>query len=267
MDALSPLAGTPAAAATKTTSAAQGAASNPPGAATTATTTSAKDTLSLSPLAASLKGPSLDLFNKLKQNERTLLSGLVDSGKITGDDVNNALMGSLKMARSTAFMNGGRMFESQNRGLFARAATVTADEMLKATDDTLARRKELVARLGELDKNGQGGSADYGEILRALSGVEPGAGADQPSAEPHGNSRATAHLRQTRLFSPYYMKLGDPFFIRNGEEEAASNKLKEAGLSLSSLTDAARGMAEDNVADMVQQQASDRAEIMRRNGG
>ncbi|NUB29059.1 hypothetical protein [Azospirillum brasilense] len=237
------------------------------GGAATSTAESTKDTLSLSPLAASLKGPSLDLFNKLKQNERTLLSGLVDSGKVTGDDVNNALMGSLKMARSTAFMNGGRMFESQNRGLFARAATVTADEMLKATDDTLARRKELVARLGELDKNGQGGSADYGEILRALSGVEPGAGTDQPSAEPHGNSRATAHLRQTRLFSPYYMKLGDPFFIRNGEEEAASNKLKEAGVSLSSLTDAARGMAEDNVADMVQQQASHRAEIMRRNGG
>ncbi|MGR0183342.1 hypothetical protein [Azospirillum aestuarii] len=267
MDSLSPLAGASAVGAARTTSATQGASGTPSGAATAAAVTGAKDTLSLSPLAASLKGPSLDLFNKLKQNERTLLSGLVDSGKVTGDDVNNALMGSLKMARSTAFMNGGRMFESQNRGLFARAATVTADEMLKATDDTLARRKALVARLGELDKNGQGGSADYSEILRALSGVEPGADTGQPSAEPHGNSRATAHLRQTRLFSPYYMKLGDPFFIRSGEEEAASNKLKEAEVSLSSLTDAARGMAEDNVADMVQEQASHRAEIMRRNGG
>ncbi|WP_454018956.1 hypothetical protein [Azospirillum sp. Marseille-Q6669] len=161
MDVSPPLAGAPAVATTKTMSAAQGGAISSPGAATTATTTTgAKDTLSLSPLAASLKGPSLDLFNKLKQNERTLLNGLVDSGKVTGGDVNNALMGSLKMARSTAFMNGGRMFESQNRGLFARANTVTADEMLKATDDTLARRKELVARLGELDKNGQGGSDD-----------------------------------------------------------------------------------------------------------
>ncbi|MBY3752305.1 hypothetical protein GBZ26_01140 [Azospirillum formosense] len=267
MDVSSPLAGAPAVAAAKATSVSQGAGSGSSGAATAAAVTGAKDTLSLSPLAASLKGPSLDLFNKLKQNERTLLSGLVDSGKITGDDVNNALMGSLKMARSTAFMNGGRMFESQNRGLFARAATVTADEMLKATGDTLARRKELVAQLGELDKNGQGGSADYSEILRALSGVEPGAGTDQPSAEPHGNSRATAHLRQTRIISPYIMKLGDPFFIRSGEEEAARNKLKEAGVSLSSLTDAARGMGEDDVAGIVQEQASHLAEIMRRNGG
>ncbi|MFC5356805.1 hypothetical protein [Azospirillum himalayense] len=214
----------------------------------------------MSTLAASLKGPSLDLFNKLKQNERTLLGDLVDSGKVTGDDVNNALMGSLKMARSTAFMNGGRMFESQNRGLFARADTVTADEMLRATDDTLARRKELVARLGELDKNGQGGSDDYGEILRALSGVEPGADAQGPG-------RVNGPPRSTRLISPYYMKLGDPFLIRSGEEEAASSKLKEAGVSLSSLTDAARGMAEDDVAGMVKEQASDRAEIMRRNNG
>ncbi|WP_454018955.1 hypothetical protein [Azospirillum sp. Marseille-Q6669] len=63
------------------------------------------------------------------------------------------------------------------------------------------------------------------------------------------------------------MKLGDPFFIRSGEEEAASNKLKDAGVSLSSLTDAARGMGEDDVAGMVREQASHRAEIMRRNGG
>ncbi|MDQ2103389.1 hypothetical protein [Azospirillum isscasi] len=74
-------------------------------------------------------------------------------------------------------------------------------------------------------------------------------------------------MRQTRLFSPYYMKLGDPFLIRSGAEETASNKLKEAGVSLSGLTDAARGMAEDDVAGMVKEQASHRAEIMRRNGG
>lgn len=47
---------------------------------------------------------------------------------------------------------------------------------------------------------------------------------------------------------------------------SCKNKLKEAGVSLSSLTDAARGMAEDDVAGMVKEQASSLAEIMRRNG-
>ncbi|TWA60441.1 hypothetical protein FBZ84_11419 [Azospirillum baldaniorum] len=260
MDALSPLAGTPAAAATKTTSAAQGAASNPPGAATTATTTSAKDTLSLSTLAASLKGPSLDLFNKLKQNERALLGDLVDSGKVTGDDVNNALMGSLKQARRSSFATGSMMFETQNSNLFARADSVTADEMLKATDNTLARRKELVSRLGELEKSGQGGSDDYSAVLRALSGMEPG-------ADPRGSGRVNGPPRSTRIVSPYTMNLGDQRFQQSGAEEAASNKLKEAGVSLSALSDAARGIAEDDVAGIVKEEASRMANAMGRNGG
>ncbi|TWA60416.1 hypothetical protein FBZ82_12172 [Azospirillum brasilense] len=260
MDALSPMAGAPAVAATKTASAAQGAASNPPGAATTTTAMGAKDTLSLSPLAASLKGPSLDLFNKLKQNERALLGDLVDSGKVTGDDVNNALMGSLKQARRSSFATGSMMFESQNHNLFARADSVTADEMLKATDNTLARRKELVSRLGELEKNGQGGSDDYSAVLRALSGTEPG-------ADPRGSGRVNGPPRSTRIVSPYTMNLGDPRFQQSGAEEAAGNKLKEAGVSLSALSDAARGMAEDDVAGIVKEQASHMAGAMQRNGG
>nr|WP_137115788.1 hypothetical protein [Azospirillum argentinense] len=261
MDALSSLAAAPAVAATKTTSTAQGTAGSPAGSATTATASAgAKDTLSLSPLAASLKGPSLDLFNKLKQNERALLGDLVDSGKITGDDVNNALMSSLKQARRSSFATGSMMFETQNSNLFARADSVTADEILQATDNTLARRKELVSRLGELEKNGQGGSDDYSAVLRALSGMEPG-------ADPRGSGRVNGPPRSTRIVSPYTMNLGDQRFQQSGAEEAASNKLKEAGVSLSALSDAARGMAEDDVAGIVKEQASQMADAMQRNGG
>ncbi len=247
------------AASTKATPQSRAAEGDQIGSTATTATAGTKDTLSLSTLAASLKGPSLDLFNKLKQNERTLLGDLVDSGKVTGDDVNNALMSSLKQARRTSFATGSMMFETRNSGLFARADSVTADEMLKATDDTLARRKELVSRLGELEKNGQGGSDDYSAILRALSGSESGSGRrDMPVNGPP---------RSTRIVSPYTMNLADPRFLQSGEEEAASNKLKEAGVSLSSLTDAARGMAEEDVAGMVKEQATFLADIMRRNGG
>ncbi|MGY0832686.1 hypothetical protein [Azospirillum argentinense] len=263
MDVQSALTGaysTSSASSSKGTTQLRTADNNQIGGAATSTAESTKDTLSLSTLAASLKGPSLDLFNKLKQNERALLGDLVDSGKVTGDDVNNALMGSLKQARRSSFATGSMMFETQNSNLFARADSVTADEMLKATDNTLARRKELVSRLGELEKNGQGGSDDYSAVLRALSGMEPG-------ADPRGSGRVNGPPRSTRIVSPYTMNLGDQRFQQSGAEEAASNKLKEAGVSLSALSDAARGIAENDVAGIVKEEASRMANAMGRNGG
>lgn len=263
MDISSPLAGTHS---TSSTKYAKGTSSPPPadgdqtGSAGSASASGGSaDTLSLSKLASSLKGPSLDLFNKLKQNERDLLGDLVNNGKVTGDDVNNALMNSLKQARRTAFATGSMMFEAMNPSLFTRPETVTAEEMQKATGDTLARRKTLVSRLEELEKNGQAGSDDYSETLRALSGSESGtASQDMP---------VNGHPRSTRIVSPYRMNLGDSRFLQSGAEEAAGNKLEAAGFSLSSLSKTARSVAEDDVAGIVSEQASELASIMQRTGG
>lgn len=216
-------------------------------------------TLSLSKLASSLSGASLDLFNKLKQNERETLGGLVESGRISGDVVHNALLNGVKQARRNAFSEGGLMFEARNPGLFARADTASADEMLKATGDTLARRKALVSRLEELEKAGQASSDAYGETLRALSGGDAGA--------TGGDMTVNGHPRSNRIVTPYIMKLGDPRIVSDEVETAAGKTLEAAGFSVSSLAGAARSMAEDDVAAMVSEQAEELASIMERTAG
>lgn len=203
--------------------------------------------VSLSELASSLKGPALDLFNKLKSHERTLLGDLVASGRMTGAGINDALTAQLKQARLSAFNSGAALFEARNRDLFARAGTVTGDDIESATEGTLAFRKGVASRLDTLEDDGLAGSDAYRALEASLSGEDlPGRGEELA---------VNGHPRSTRMVSPYVMNLGDSAFIQDENEQAAARALAATGVSLPSLAQAARGMAEDDVAAMVTDQA------------
>ncbi|MBY3753209.1 hypothetical protein GBZ26_17550 [Azospirillum formosense] len=201
------------------------------------------DTVSLSPLASSLRDESLMAFNALSAETRTQLSSLVDSGKLTGEDVHNALKQRLKESRRTAYSATFRMAHNENAALFSDDGT-TPDDFRKALSATSAKRDELMAKLSLLDQRGQGGSEPYGEISASLM-----AQSTNPAllrAQSNGQRIVLDPFQSFSLTQPV-----DSRMAYTRKEGDAAYKLKDAGVDLSSIDRALRSLGERDAASLI----------------
>ncbi|MBK3773840.1 hypothetical protein JJL56_12720 [Azospirillum sp. YIM DDC1] len=207
------------------------------------TTGGIADSVSLSPLASSLRDESLTAFNALSAETRTQLSSLVDSGKLTGEDVHNALKQRLKESRLTAYSATFRMAHNDNAGLFSSDDT-TSDDFRKALSATSAKREELMGKLSLLDQRGQGASEQYGEISTSLiaQGTNPALLLAQS-----GNQRM--NLDPFQGFS--ITQPADSRMAYTRKEADAAYKLKDAGVDLSSIDKALRSLGERDAASLI----------------
>lgn len=233
---------------------AQGASST---AASAAPATS--DSVTLSPLAGTLRGAALDLFKKLEGADRKALSDLVGSGKLSAEDVQNALKDKLKQARNTAWWQSNMMFERENAAVTDIGHTASAQEITDAATSHLDRRKQLIGRLEDLSKDGKAGGEEYADIVRTLAGqAKPG---EEAPAYPTIDESLERLRRESRghpergggipINTPFIRNLLDPRFNRTGAEKAAGDALTAAGFNSASFDRAVRAQAEDDVAAIV----------------
>ncbi len=201
------------------------------------------DSVSLSPLASSLRDESLTAFNALSAETRTQLSSLVESGKLTGEDVHNALKQRLKESRRTAYSATFRMAHNENADLFSSDGT-TADDFRKALGATSAKREELMGKLSLLDQRGQGASEQYGEISTSLMAQSP-----NPAlllAQSGGQRTILDPFQGFSITQP-----ADSRMAYTRKEAEAAYKLKDAGVDLSSIDRALRSVGERDAASLI----------------
>jgi len=201
------------------------------------------DSVSLSPLASALRDESLTAFNALSAETRTQLSSLVDSGKLTGEDVHNALKQRLKESRRSAYSATFRMAHNENAALFSSNDT-TADHFRKALSATSAKREELMGKLSLLDQRGQGGSEPYDEISTSLMAQSTNPALLQ--AQSNGQRIILDPFQSFSLTQP-----ADSRMAYTRKEGDAAYKLKNAGVDLSSIDRALRSIGERDAASLI----------------
>jgi polyhydroxyalkanoate synthesis regulator phasin len=241
-----------------TTAAAKETAQGASGGTTTAPAApTASDSVTLSPLAGTLRGAALDLFNTLDGNDRQALSDLVDKGRMSAEDVQNALKDRLKQARNAAWWDSNRMFERENAAVTRIDRVATADEITQAVTSHLDRRKQLIGRLEELSKDGKTGGEEYADIVRTLAGQKkPG---EAEPAYPTFDESTRRARREGRggipINTPFIRSLVDPRFNRTGAEKFAGETLSAQGFASASFDRVVRARAEEDVAAMVTENA------------
>ncbi|HEY0837396.1 MAG TPA: hypothetical protein VGE72_26010 [Azospirillum sp.] len=239
------------------TAAAKEKPSSSTGAATTAA--AAADSVALSPLAGILRGAALDLFTKLEANDRQSLSDLVDSGRMSAEDVQNALKDKLKQARNTAWWESNRMFDRENAAVTDIGHVASAREITDAATNHLERRKQLISRLQELDRSGKTGGEEYADVVRTLAGQKkPG---EEEKTDPTFDESMERLRRDHRgepghrggipINTPFIRSLVDPRFNRTGAEKQAGETLTAAGFTSASFDRVVRVQAEEDVSAMV----------------
>ncbi|HYH18009.1 MAG TPA: hypothetical protein VD995_05270 [Azospirillum sp.] len=107
--------------------------------------TTTTDSVDLSPLASALKGDALALFTKLSPDDRTTLSDFVSSGRMSAEEVNDALTDKLKVARKESYWKG--VVEAEGR---------RNDHIGKEIDSLT---KELEEKLAAIEKAGSPAAA------------------------------------------------------------------------------------------------------------
>ncbi|MBP2303288.1 hypothetical protein [Azospirillum picis] len=188
----------------------------------------------MSELGKSLRGDSLIAFDALSDKQRSQLVDLVDSGKMSGEEVHDALKQRLKQARSSAVSATQRMFANDHAELLA-GGNAGPDELRDALGATLERRSSLMDKLkSALSQDGvQEASAalaarELNPLLAqgqgGLVGLFAGGGAD------------------SRLL--YTRKEGD-----------AAYKMKSLGVDLDGIDAALRGIGEKDAAAILSERA------------
>jgi len=204
----------------------------------------AQDSVSLSPLASSLRDESLTAFNTLSSEMRTQLSSLVDSGALTGEDVHNALKHRMKEARLNAYSATFRMAHNDHADLFFDESA-TAGDFQNALRATSARRAQLMEKLSALEGEGQANSEEYAGLSKQLvaSDMNPKLLADRSGMTRHiMDPFHTFDMNETRLMQTY-------------KETDAAYKLKGTGIDLSAIDRSLRSVGEQDAAAIVAERA------------
>lgn len=214
-----------------------GPATGPDRTAASAAAGAITDSVSLSPLAKSLRNESLMAFNALTDDQRGALSALVDSGKMSGEDIHNALKERVKQARSTAYWAGSRMFTSDNAELFAYGSEDLGGDLREGLSKTLKQRSELTAKLMQLEDDGHAGSEEHTALAKKLRAAEP-----NPLLMQRGMSSRVP-------FDPFHaFMLEDSRMMKTKTEVNAFDKLKATGFDIDALDRRLRGLGERDAA-------------------
>lgn len=197
----------------------------------------AKDTVSLSELGKSLRGESAIAFNALSDKQRSQLIDLVDSGKMSGVEVHDALKQRLKQARSSAVSATRRMFANDHAELLT-GGNASSGDLRDALASTLDRRSSLMEKLQSAV--GQDGMKSASDALSArdLNPLLTRNGAGNTAMAGFFDSNGA----DSRL--SYTKKEGD-----------AAYKLQSLGVDLGGIDDALRGIGEKDAAAILSERA------------
>lgn len=197
----------------------------------------AKDTVSLSELGKSLRGESAIAFNALSDKQRSQLIDLVDSGKMSGEEVHDALKQRLKQARSSAVSATQRMFANDHADLLS-GGKAGSGELRDALATTLDRRSSLMDKLqSALGQDGVQAASDA-LSARDLNPLLAGKGA--------GN---------TAMAGFFDGKGADSRLAFTKKEGDAAYKLKSLGVDLDDIDNALRGIGEKDAAAILSERA------------
>jgi len=195
------------------------------------------DQVSLSPLAASLHDESLTVFNALSDEQRGQISSLVESGRMSGEEVHDALKQRLKEARRGAYGGIRRMFANDNAELALNEGR-TVDDLKDGLRSTLDRRSAIMDGMSELGRNGGAGSQAYKDLSDQLSARSINPLLNDPRATSMGMAFYEFDPDESRLMSTH--KEGD-----------AAYKLKATGFNLDELDRAIRFIGEKDATSIV----------------
>ncbi|MDQ2103063.1 hypothetical protein QSG27_10200 [Azospirillum sp. C340-1] len=198
-----------------------------------------EDSVSLSELGKSLRGESLAAFEALSDKQRSQLVSLVDSGKISGEEVHDALTQRLKQARSSAVAATARMFNNDHATLLRNDAT-SADDLRNALGSTLTQRSSLMDKLASAMSEGD--LAATSDTLAARS-LNPLLSADRSG--------------MSRLVMPGFfgMDFTDSRLNYTRKEGDAAYKLKSLGVDFDGIDNALRGIGEKDAAAILAERA------------
>lgn len=199
---------------------------------------SVADSVSLSPLGKSLHDESLVVFNALSDKQRGQLVSLVDSGKMTGEEVHDALKQRLKEARSSALNATHRMFSKDHDDLY-RNPGATGDDLNNALADTLKRRSSLIENMT---------AATSDDERQSLS--------DELASRGLGPDR-TGLLGKQRYIMPQFFTpdLADSRIASTRKEGDAAYKLQSLGFDLDGVDQALRSIGEQDSAAILSERA------------
>lgn len=193
------------------------------------------DKVDFSDLASSLKGDALDLFTNLSADDRKTLGGLVSSGALSADELNDALGAAVKGARKKAFWeaagedaaaNGDPAASAAQQGMRALESDMTSqmESRRAAMHAPGVRASDRMAALSRLSQDLQG----MQESWDRLAGV--------------GQAKQA-----------YSLSGGDGRFFASAAEDAAGKKLADLGFHSASFDKAlgslAKGFAQQYLTD------------------
>lgn len=175
----------------------------------TATVAGKGDTVSMSALGKRLTGAAADLFGALDPKARGMLEDVVNSGKMSADDVVKGLSAIAKNAAADAFVANGLEKNNQKPGF--SAAIVAAGAV---SEEFSGQRRSLVTAFD----GGAMSVEDYTTQMKALTD--------------------TVTKRQDELLAPFADTAGKPIVLETGGkpierpsdgEQAALEKLAQLG--------------------------------------
>jgi len=184
------------------------------------------DSVNLSPLAKALKGDALALFTKLSPDDRTTLSDFVTSGRMSADEVNDALTDKLKVARKESYWKGvveadGKQINNLDKEI-GYLTQELEDKMSEV--DKIKSPAEALARAMEIMKE----TEDSRFRLSSLIG--------QSISQPvNPNSKLTMEFAVTKI-------------ARSETERAAGSKLASLGFGSDSFAQLLKDTADADVA-------------------
>ena len=202
------------------------------------------DSVSLSPLAKSLRDESLTVFNALSSEQRGALSALGDSGKMSGEDVHNALKERLKESRTKAFGAGFRMFANDSAELYFGDKPPSIDDMRDALRTTLERRSALFDRMMSLEQDGKAETDEHAALVKELAASE---------MNPLLNRKAPDNRV---ILSPFHgTDARESRLMKTNAEVDAFEKLRASGFDIAGLDSRLRGIGEKDAQSIVAERA------------
>ncbi|WP_149166723.1 hypothetical protein [Azospirillum brasilense] len=207
--------------------------------ATAASGGAASDSVSLSGLGGALRGDGLAAFGALSDAQRQQLADLVDSGKISGETVNDALTQRLKQARVSAMGATQRMYNNDHAALFLDETT-SSDDLRGALSQTLARRSSLMDKL-----------------VAAMSEDEQAAASNDLAARTMNPLLAKDRMGMSRYIMPgfFSMDFSDSRLNSTRKQGDATYSLKALGVDLDAIDKALRKTGEEDAAAILSERA------------
>ncbi|WP_145674161.1 hypothetical protein [Azospirillum brasilense] len=184
------------------------------------------DHVALSPLASALKGDALSLFGKLSTDDRSALGLFVSSGRMSADEMNDALSGKLKETRSQTFWKS------------AVEAGVGQETERQRKIRTLS--ESIEARMSAIDKTA--GSGMRLDQAVAISNEMRGAMRERSSLMSQADEGATT-VKLTAEFALNKM-------ARTDSERTAGDKLSALGFKSENFDQLLKDTAEKDIASM-----------------